>query len=118
VIERECELKPILGKPAPAEECARVIDQDVETLLPVSDMSGRAFHLGDACEISKIYGVGDTRCAVAKTRRVVLPRILSRAIKTIRAPLFGEYFRGYLSNAGGAARNDNGLASHERSRPC
>jgi hypothetical protein len=68
VVERECEFEPVLGKPAPGEECARVIDQDVDALLPVSDLSRHAFHLGEACEISKIYRVGDTRRAVAKSR--------------------------------------------------
>jgi hypothetical protein len=86
VVERECEFKPVLGKLAPGEERARVIDQDVDTWLLVSDLSRHAFHLGEACEISKMYRVG-------------------------------EHFRGYLSNAGRAARDDNSLASHKRSRP-
>jgi hypothetical protein len=68
VIERECEFKPVLGKPAPGEECARVIDQRIDTPLLVSDLSRHAFHLGEACDISKIYRVGDTRRAVAKSR--------------------------------------------------
>lgn len=59
---------PSLGNPATSEECARVIDQNVDTLLLVGDLSRHSFHLGEACEIRKIYGVGDTRRAVAKSR--------------------------------------------------
>jgi hypothetical protein len=60
-------LFPHLRKPAPGEKCARVIDQDVDTVFLVSDLSRHAFHLGEACEIGKIYGVGDVRGAVAKS---------------------------------------------------
>ena len=54
MIERECELKPVLGKPTLGEECASVIDQDVDMRLMVSDLSRHAFHLGEAREICKI----------------------------------------------------------------
>jgi hypothetical protein len=65
VVERECEFKPVPGKPTTSEECARVIDQNIDTLLVVSDLSRHVFHLGEACEISKICGVGEARRAVA-----------------------------------------------------
>jgi hypothetical protein len=58
VVERACEFKPVRSKPAAGKERACIIDQDVDTLLPVSDFSRHAFHLGEACEISKIDGVG------------------------------------------------------------
>src|SRR5947209_1661620 len=48
---------------------ARVIDQDVDTRLLVSNLSGHAFHLGEACEISKMCGVGEARRAVANSRK-------------------------------------------------
>jgi hypothetical protein len=41
-------LFPHLRKPAPGEKCARVIDQDVDTVFLVSDLSRHAFHLGEA----------------------------------------------------------------------
>jgi hypothetical protein len=117
VVERECEFKPVLGKLAPGEERARVIDQDVDTWLLVSDLSRHAFHLGEACEISKMYRVGDTRRAVAQSREGRVTASLVACDQDDTGALFGEHFRGYLSNAGRAARDDNSLASHKRSRP-
>src|SRR4029077_11486223 len=116
VVERECEFKPVLGNLTPGEECARVIDQDVDTRLLVSNLSRHAFHLGEACEISKMCGVGEARRAVAKSRKGRVAAALVPCDQDDTGTLFGEDFRGYFSNPGCAAGDDNGLAFHKQSR--
>ncbi|HEY6603466.1 MAG TPA: hypothetical protein VI009_16835, partial [Xanthobacteraceae bacterium] len=82
---------PSLGNPATSEECARVIDQNVDTLLLVGDLSRHSFHLGEACEIRK-YMEWATPGALLRSRaRIASPRVLSRATKTIRAPFLGVF---------------------------
>jgi hypothetical protein len=56
--------------------------------------------------------------ALSRSRaRVASPRDLSRATKTIRAPIL-PVLRGGLANSGRAARDDNSLPPHKRSRLC
>src|SRR5262249_22813502 len=112
MVERECEFKPVLGNLALGEERARVVDQDVDTLLLISDLRRHAFHLGEACEISKIYGVGNTGRDCAKPREGRLAAGLVPCDQDDTSTLCGEHFRGYLSDAGRVARDDNSLASH------
>jgi hypothetical protein len=64
-----------------------------------------------------MYRVGDTRRAVAQSREGRVTAGLVACDQDDTGSLFGEHFRGYLSNAGRAARDDNRLASHKRSRP-
>ena len=56
----------------------------------LGDLSRHAFHLGQAQEIGKMYGMCDARRVSRSRARVASARILSRATKTIRAPIFAS----------------------------
>jgi hypothetical protein len=66
VVEREGVFKPIFRQASRAEECPCIVDQNVDGRLPISDLSSQPLHFGQACEIGKIYGVGDTGAALTE----------------------------------------------------
>src|ERR671937_811472 len=66
--------------------------------LLVTDLNRHAFYLGEACEISKIYGVGNTRRGCAKPREGRLATDFVSCDHDDTSALCGEYFRGYLSD--------------------
>jgi len=71
--------KLILRKATRGEQCARIVDQDVNVWFTVSDFCGHPFHVSQAREIGKKYGVGRARAASAKPRQRRFPaRVISR----------------------------------------
>jgi hypothetical protein len=72
VIERERTFKPVLSQPARGEKRASVVDQHVDGRFLVGDLRSHTFHLGQACEISKICGVVESvRASVKPCQRRV-----------------------------------------------
>jgi hypothetical protein len=69
VIQREGVFKPIFRQSSRAEQGSCIVDQNIDRRLPVSDFGSYTFHFGQACEIGKVYGVGDTGSASAEPRQ-------------------------------------------------
>jgi hypothetical protein len=83
---------------------------------PVGDFGSHAFHFGQACEIGKIYGVGDTGSASTEPRQSRFGARLTPRDQDDTGAHLGECLSSDFANSWGATRDDNGLALHERSR--
>ena len=77
----------------------RIVDQHVDGRLTVSDFGSHTFHLGQACEIGKIYGVSDTGSASTEPRKCRFrARLIPRDQDDTGANL-GECFRSDFTNS-------------------
>ena len=69
MIKCERAFERIFRQASRAEQCPCIVDQNVDGRFPVSDFDSHTLHLGQACEIGKIYGVGDTGSASTEPRQ-------------------------------------------------
>jgi hypothetical protein len=67
--------------------------------LSVGDFGGHPFHLGQALEIGKIYGVGDTLAASAEPRQSRIRAPLVPGDQDDTGAHLGECFRSDFANS-------------------